>query len=136
MLRSRMAFVAICLVPLSGCMSGGFDFASDTTVDKAVRTASVPGGRVDGTSDAATVRNAVSSTDLARNAGTPIPWANAVSGSAGVVNSVSELSDDAGRTCLDFTTTLHSYTGVAAYDGRTCVGGDGIWMLTRFDRQE
>lgn len=134
MLRLRMALVAICLIPLSGCMSSGFDFA-DTAVDKGARTASVPGGRADGTSDAATVRNAVSSTDLTRNAGTPIPWANTVSGSAGVVSSVSELSDEAGRKCRDFTTTLHSYSGVANYDGRTCVGRDGMWMLTRFDRQ-
>ncbi|MBD9371295.1 hypothetical protein IB238_01400 [Rhizobium sp. ARZ01] len=133
--RSRIALLALCLAPLSGCMSG-LDFASEMSVDKAVKTSAVPGARLDNTSDAVTVRNAVSSADLDRNAGNPIPWANTVSGSAGVVSSVSELNDEAGRTCRDFTTTLHSYSGVANYDGRTCVGGDGIWALTRFDRQQ
>ena len=114
----------------------GLDFASDTSVDTAVKTSAVPGTRLDNTTDAATVRNAVSSADLARNAGNPIPWANTVSGSAGVVSSVMELNDDKGRTCREFTTTLHSYTGIANYDGRACVGGDGMWTLTRFDRQE
>ncbi|MDR6756148.1 surface antigen [Mycoplana sp. BE70] len=114
----------------------GLDFASEMSVDKGVKTSAVPGAGLDNTTDAATVRNAVSSVDLARNAGSPIPWANTVSGSAGVVSSVLELNDEAGRICRDFTTTLHSYTGIANYDGRTCVGGDGMWSLTRFNRQQ
>lgn len=114
----------------------GLDFVSEMTVDKAVKTSAVPGARLDNTTDAATVRNAVSSADLTRNSGSPIPWANTVSGSAGVVSSVMELSDENGRTCRDFTTTLHSYTGIANYDGRACVSSDGMWALTRFDRQE
>ncbi len=131
----RLLAVALCVLPLAGCMAGGLDLASDMQVDRAVKTSAVPGERTDNTSDAATVRNAVSSADLTRNAGNPIPWANAVSGSAGVVTGVAERSDDAGRTCRDFTTTLHSYTGISNYDGRACVGGDGTWSLTRFDRQ-
>ncbi|MCV3735492.1 RT0821/Lpp0805 family surface protein (plasmid) [Rhizobium sp. TRM96647] len=134
-MRSRLPILALCALPLAGCMAGGLDLASDMKVDKAVKTSAVPGQKSDNTSDAATVRNAVSSADLARNDGGPIPWANTVSGSAGVVTGLAELNDDAGRTCRDFTTTLHSYAGIANYDGRACVGGDGIWTLTRFDRQ-
>lgn len=132
--RPRLAVLTLCILPLSGCMSS-FDFASDMTVDKAVKTSAVQGAGLDNTTDATTVRNAVSSVDLNRNAGSPIPWANTVSGSAGVVNSVSENNDTSGRTCRDFTTTLHSYTGIASYAGQTCVNNDGAWMLTRFDRQ-
>lgn len=133
--RVRLPVLAVCALPLAGCMSGGLDFASDVNVDKSVKTSAVPGQPTDNTSDGATVRNAVSSADLARNAGSPIPWANAVSGSAGVVTGVAEQNDENGRTCRDFTTTLHSYAGIANYDGRACVGGDGLWALTRFDRQ-
>lgn len=130
----RIALAALCIGPLSGCMGSGFDLLPDRSVDRGVRTSAVA-ERPDSTSDATTVGNAVSSADLARNAGNPIPWANAASGSAGIVSSVAESSDGAGRTCRDFTTTLHSYSGIANYDGRTCTGGNGLWTLTRFDRQ-
>ena len=118
---------------LSGCMSG-LDVFSDDKVDT-VRTGAVQNGGVERLSDEMTVRNAVSSADLARTGGSPIPWANSASGSAGVINTIAENRDDAGRTCRDFVTTKHSYQGIANFSGRTCLGNSGEWLLLAFDRQ-
>ncbi|WP_413818587.1 RT0821/Lpp0805 family surface protein [Shinella sp.] len=117
---------------LPGCM-GGLDVFSDSKVD-AVRTSAVPAG-AERLTDEITVRNAVSSADISRTAGSPIPWANSASGSAGVINTIAENRDDAGRTCRDFVTTKHSYQGIANYSGRTCLGSSGEWLLLAFDRQ-
>ena len=119
---------------LSGCMSG-LDLFADSKVDSTIRTSTVANGNVERLSDEVTVRNAVSSADLARSAGSPIPWANSASGSAGVINTIAENRDDAGRTCRDFVTTKHSYQGIANYSGRTCLGNSGEWLLLAFDRQ-
>lgn len=116
---------------VSGCMSGLdlFDDKVDT-----VRTSAVPNS-AERLTDEITVRNAVSSADLARTAGSAIPWANSASGSAGVISTIAENRDTAGRTCRDFVTTRHSYQGIANYTGRTCLGSSGEWMLLAFDLQ-
>ncbi|MCF3640166.1 hypothetical protein LXM94_09310 [Rhizobium sp. TRM95111] len=119
---------------LSGCMGSGLDFASGIKVDRSVKTSTIP-GQIEERTDEATVRNAVSSADLALNAGKPIPWANTASGSAGVINRIVENRDEAGRTCRDFATTLHSYKGIANFTGKACMTRDGDWLTTTFDRQ-
>jgi surface antigen len=116
---------------LSGCL-GGLDFAGSSQVDRTVATNSVPSTRNDeDTSDAMTVRNAVSSADVTRIAGNPIPWANSSSGSAGVISSIAEEQVN-GTTCRRFTTTRHSYQGIAKFDGNACLLGNGEWYLTSF----
>ncbi|WP_421579165.1 RT0821/Lpp0805 family surface protein [Shinella sp. M31] len=117
---------------LSGCMSG-LDLFEDSKVDSTIRTSTVANG--ERLSDETTVRNAVSSADLAQAAGQPIPWANSASGSAGVISTIAENRDGAGRTCRDFVTTKHSYQGIANYSGRTCMATSGEWLLLAFDRQ-
>lgn len=124
----------MCGMVLSGCMSG-LDLFSDNKVDTSVRTATVPNGNAERLTDEITVRNAVSSADLARTAGSPIPWANSASGSAGVISSIAENQDAVGRTCRDFVTTKHSYQGIANFTGRTCMSNSGEWLLLAFDRQ-
>ena len=119
---------------LSGCMSG-LDLFSDSNVDKTVRTSTVSNGSTERLTDEITVRNAVSSADILRSGGSPIPWANSASGSAGVISSIAENHDTAGRTCRDFVTTKHSYQGIASFTGRTCMGSSGEWLLLAFDRQ-
>ena len=119
---------------LTGCM-GSLDLFSGDKVDTATKTSSVPAPGTDRASDETTVRNAVSSVDLSRNGGNPIPWANSASGSAGVISSVSESRDTGGRLCRDFVTTRHSYQGIANFRGRTCAGSSGEWLLLNFDRQ-
>ncbi|MBP1859558.1 RT0821/Lpp0805 family surface protein [Rhizobium herbae] len=127
-------FAALCLAAstLSGCLGAGLDFAGSTTVDRTVATGSVPPAMNDeDNSDAITVRNAVSSADVSKIAGNPIPWANSTSGSAGVISSIAEEQVN-GTTCRRFTTTRHSYQGIAKFDGNTCLLGNGDWYLTSF----
>lgn len=116
---------------LSGCMSS-LDLAGSGSVDTNVSTGSVPAGRSSDTvSDEVTVRNAVSSADVQRVGSAPIAWANTASGSAGVINNIAE-SHDNGTVCRDFTTTRHSYEGIAQFEGRTCLLQTGEWHLMRF----
>lgn len=129
------AVAAVSVVLLCGCTST-LDLFPTGKVDTAVKTSSVGGAQgKDRVSDETTIRNAVSSVDIQRNAGNPIPWANSASGSAGVISRIAEQRDEAGRLCRDFVTTRHSYQGIANFRGRTCAGGDGEWMLLSFDRQ-
>lgn len=125
--------LSVCIVSLglSGCMSG-LDIAGGAPVDKSVSTGSVPSARSSDTiSDEVTVRNAVSSADVQRIGSAPIAWANRSSGSAGVINNIAETHDN-GTVCRDFTTTRHSYQGIAQFEGRTCLLQTGEWHLMRF----
>lgn len=121
-------------VLLCGCTST-LDLLPTSKVDTAVKTSSVGAEAKGRVSDETTIRNAVSSVDLERNAGNPIPWANSASGSAGVISRVGEKRDEAGRLCRDFVTTRHSYQGIANFRGRACESDGGEWMLLSFDRQ-
>ncbi|MCP8895027.1 hypothetical protein KYK29_08805 [Shinella daejeonensis] len=119
---------------LSGCM-GSLDLFSPGDVDTSVKTSSVRPAGTESASDEATIRNAVSSADLDRAAGNPVPWANSTSGSAGVIDAITESKDDTGRLCRDFLTTRHSYQGIAYFRGKTCVGKTGEWLLLNLTRQ-
>ena len=133
--RRGIAAVMLSGVVLSGCMSSLDLFSPEGHVDTSMRTGAVQNGNTERLTDEITVRNAVSSTDLARADKGPVPWANSASGSAGVISSITENRDAAGRTCRDFVTTKHSYQGIASFTGRTCMGNTGEWLLLSFDRQ-
>lgn len=125
---------ALCLTAgaLSGCMGAGLGLAGSSDIDRTVATGSVPQPQNDeDNADAITVRNAVSSADVTKITGSPIPWANANSGSAGVISSIAEEEVN-GTVCRRFTTTRHSYQGIAKFDGKTCMLGTGEWYLTSF----
>lgn len=129
----------ICLAGLSltGCTSSLDLFGSSPKVDRSIATGTVPGPKQESgenLSDEATVRNAVTSADLAKVGAASVPWANAVTGSAGVVSKIREARNE-GHLCRDFTTTRHSYEGIAMFSGQACMTGSGDWMLTAFDRQ-
>jgi len=112
-------------------------FGSSSKVDRTISTGTVPAGpQHTGTalSDETTVRNAVSSVDLAKIGNSSVPWANTATGSAGVVSQIREGRAD-GHVCRDFTTTRHSYEGIAMFSGQTCLTGSGDWMLTAFTQQ-
>ncbi|WP_430736291.1 RT0821/Lpp0805 family surface protein [Rhizobium wenxiniae] len=136
----RKGGAAICLatltLSLAGCTSSLDLFGGSSKVDRSLATGTVAGKPQSETSlsDEATVRNAVTSADLAKMGNTPLPWANAATGSAGVVSVIQEDSAQ-GRICRAFKTTRHSYEGIAVFAGQTCMTGSGDWMLTAFDRQ-
>lgn len=129
----KLVTVAILCLPAAGCMGTGFGLADN--VDTGVTTQSTPTAtRKPVDSDEATIRNAVSSADLGRLNGEPLPWANTDTGSAGVVTGITQTQ--AGEvTCRDFTTTSHSFKGVSKYRGTTCLTPSGEWKIVSFDEQ-
>lgn len=125
----NIAAVAVTVATLSGCMGGGLDFAGTPGIDKSLSTGSIPRtSAAEANPDAAAVRNTVSSAKVGT---TLVPWANAESGSAGVISMIEEEEVD-GRTCRRFTTTRHSYQGIAKFDGTVCRLAKGEWSLTSF----
>lgn len=129
------AVALVSFFTLGGCVGGGMDYLSSAKVDRSVSTGTVPTAPVttDSISDEATVRNAVTSADLHKLNGQPIPWANASTGSAGVIGTIAE-SNAAGLVCRQFRTTRHSYDGIANFSGRTCLIGQGEWQLLSFQQ--
>ncbi|WP_026187347.1 RT0821/Lpp0805 family surface protein [Ensifer sp. BR816] len=130
----RGAALCLTVFALPGCMGGGLDLFGGSSVDRSVATGTVPVAKTsDGLSDAVAVRNAVSSAEITEG-GSAIPWANATSGSAGVISSIEEDSAS-GVLCRRFITTRHSFEGIAKFDGRTCRLENGEWYLTSFGPQ-
>nr|WP_082760309.1 RT0821/Lpp0805 family surface protein [Agrobacterium bohemicum] len=124
---------ACMLVILTGCVS--LDLFGGEKVDKSLSTASVPNQQTTQTlSDDATIRNAVTSADLAKISDSPLPWANAATGSAGVVTAIRE-DRNTGFVCRNFNTTRHSFEGVASYSGQACLSETGEWLMTSFSQK-
>jgi hypothetical protein len=132
---AAMAVAILSLFSLGGCVSGGMDILSSAKVDRSVSTGTVPTAPVttDSISDETTVRNAVTSADLHKLNGQPVPWANASTGSAGVIDMIVE-NNGSGQVCRQFRTTRHSYQGIANFSGRTCLLGQGEWQLLSFQQ--
>ncbi|WP_046118439.1 RT0821/Lpp0805 family surface protein [Ensifer aridi] len=127
----RSAAICLTILTLPGCMGAGLDVFGGSGVDRSVSTGTVPVAKTsDGLSDAVAVRNAVTSADISQG-GNAIPWANATSGSAGVISSIEE-DRASGMRCRRFTTTRHSFEGIAKFDGSTCQLESGEWYLTSF----
>lgn len=121
------------LCMLTSCVS--LDLFGGDKVDKSLSTASVPNQQnTQGLSDDATIRNAVTSADLAKISDSPLPWANAATGSAGVVTAIRE-DRNTGFVCRNFDTTRHSFEGVASYSGQACLSETGEWLMTRFNQK-
>ncbi|MDK4738780.1 RT0821/Lpp0805 family surface protein [Rhizobium sp. CNPSo 3464] len=132
---ATMAIAIFSLFSLGGCVGGGMDMLSSTKVDRSVSTGTIPTAPVttDSVSDETTVRNAVTSADLAKLNGQPVPWANASTGSAGVIDTIVE-NNASGQVCRQFRTTRHSYDGIANFFGKTCLIGQGEWQLLSFQQ--
>ena len=130
---SSLILIGVATLSLSGCMTGGFDFLSESKVDRSVATGTVPQNppSTDTLSDEMTVRNAVTSADVGRIGAQPLAWANASTGSAGVIDTIVE-NNESGQVCRQFRTTRHSYVGIAKFYGKTCLVGGGNWQLMSF----
>ena len=135
MRRSSILLVISATLPLSGCFGSSMDLFGSDTVDSSISTSTVvKSGNPTSRSDELTVQSAVSSADLSKTEGKPLPWANATTGSAGVVTAIQEEKGN-GVICRNFSTTRHSYEGIAYFSGKTCTSGTGNWQLMNFDRQ-
>ncbi len=132
---ARTLALVVAGVCTASCTSSLDFLGSAAKVDRSISTGTVArNGSQTTLSDEATVRNAVTSADLSQLGNGPLPWANAATGSAGVVSTIREARET-GRVCRDFTTTRHSYEGIAMFSGQACLTGQGDWLLTAFDRQ-
>ncbi len=128
----KIVIVTISFPALAGCVGNGLGLGSSLP-DSSLTTATTSASQKT-VSDEITIRNAVTSADLTKLGTAPLPWANSSTGSAGVVEQISEIADD-GIICRDFVTTSHSYEGVARYRGRTCLRTGGDWAMVTYDRQ-
>ena len=132
----KATFLLLPIMSLTGCViSGG---GMEEMVDRSIVTNSIAPGAASAqavapeqASDGKTVRNAVSSADLAAAADKPMAWANADTGASGVITAIREVR--AGdMICRQFKTSRQRYDGVALYDGEACTKGRGEWTLTHF----
>lgn len=135
MRKASMIFIIAATLPLSGCFGSSMDLFGSNSVDNSISTSTVSKtGNPASHSDELTVQSAVSSVDLDKTDGKPLPWANATTGSAGVVTAIQEEKGQ-GFICRNFSTTRHSYEGIAYFSGKTCTSGTGNWELMSFDRR-
>jgi hypothetical protein len=112
----------------------------DAAPDRSVVTGSISSkpfttGDTVGSSDEATIRNAVSSAIVNEIGENGIGWANAGTGSRGAIRDVRETHDD-GMLCRRFTASRESFSGVHLYRGETCLGAARLWVMKSFDRVE
>lgn len=135
MRKSTLILAMTATLPLSGCFGGSMDLFGSDKVDSSISTNTV--NRKSNPlshSDELTVQSAVSSADLGKTGDHPLPWANASTGSAGVVTAIQEEKGN-GFICRNFSTTRHSYEGIAYFSGKTCTAGGGSWELMSFDKR-
>ncbi|HEY5818448.1 MAG TPA: RT0821/Lpp0805 family surface protein [Mesorhizobium sp.] len=129
----RAAFAAGVLV-LAGCGAGTAPMqqaATDPAIVGSISPQTEASGDVQKVSDEVTIRNAVSSVDIAQMPADQIGWANADTGSRGAISALVESKED-GLLCRKFTTTRESFDGVALYQGKTCMAGPGQWQMLAF----
>jgi surface antigen len=130
----KIVAVAMLCLPAAGCMGTGFGLSDN--VDAGLTTQSTPAtARQPADSDETTIRNAVSSADLGRLNGEPLPWANTDTGSAGVVTGITQ-TQTGNVTCRDFTSTSHSFKGISKFRGTTCLTSSGEWKIVSFAKQD
>ncbi|HWK65190.1 MAG TPA: RT0821/Lpp0805 family surface protein [Rhizobiaceae bacterium] len=133
-LARNAVLACLAVVPLTGC-AGGFDL-DKAGVDNTLTTSSVAGGarpQPDAmqVSDETTIRNAVSSADLAAVGESGLPWANVETGSRGAITNLVEY-DNKGLLCRKFSASRESFNGVRLYAGDACRAGDGSWRMLAF----
>lgn len=118
----------------SGCMRSGLN-AADLQPDRSLTTGSIPKPpAATAQTDDGAVKEAVAAADPS-DAAHGIPWANATTGTVGVISYVEEVQDDA-RTCRKFETSRHSYEGVALFAGEACREPGQPWTLIGFGPKE
>ncbi|WP_258045398.1 RT0821/Lpp0805 family surface protein [Mesorhizobium sp. NBSH29] len=120
---------------LSGCASG-LDLRN-AEVDRTLYTSAVSTDSQNALdqgqlSDAATIRNAVSSADVELAGGQALAWANADTGSRGSITGLTEYRDG-GSVCRRFQAMRESFDGVKLYRGDACQAAPGAWQMRSFE---
>jgi hypothetical protein len=132
--RPKLLIGLLAVLPLSACASG-FDLGK-VEVDRSIVTGSIAtdrGKTADSArlSDVATIRNAVSSADLTQATGQTLSWANAETGSRGLIADLVEHKDKE-TLCRRFRTTRETFDGVTMFRGEACLSAAGAWTMRSF----
>ena len=130
-LIAKATLLSIAAFAACGCTVMNGD-ALEGALDRSIVTGSIapPPPRED-VSDSRTVRNAVSSADIASLRTAPLAWSNSDTGTSGAITSITEAREG-NVVCRTFTTSRQRFDGVALYAGEACTRGEGEWVLTRF----
>lgn len=132
--------MVVCTVSvLSGCAMSGFDLEKAVpdkssitgSVEKPQPATSTEANSSSKLSDQNTIRNVVSALNFTQWGKTPIPWANADTGSQGTITTVAEKKTTEGL-CREFETSREAFDGAAIYRGQACMAQGGTWALTSF----
>ena len=131
----KLAAVMAAGLSLSACAAGGFSLEK-AEVDRSLLTGTVasnPQAPVDADrlSDESTIRNAVSAADISGLGTSPLPWANANTGSRGAISNMIEHKEN-GALCRKFTASRESFDGVSLYQGEACLADAGAWRMLAF----
>jgi surface antigen len=131
----NVALVAMAMLPLCACASGGFSLEK-AEVDHTILTGDIsengaPIADPERLSDEATIRNAVTSADLELLAGSSLSWANAGTGARGEITGIAEFRKQ-GTLCRRFSATRENFDGVAMFKGEACMVGSGSWRMESF----
>ncbi len=122
------------ILALCGCGVGGFSL-EQADVDRSIVTGSVPSTSPafgsDITADQATIRNAVSSTDIEEQAGKPLAWANPETGARGTITQLVQTKEK-GRLCRSFGGSRENFDGVSMFKGEACMTGPDLWRIETF----
>lgn len=115
---------------LGGCVAGG-DTAEQASTP--VYTGSIPvsPAKPENVADRDLVRAAVAASGAVEAGRAGIPWANAATGTTGVITQIVE-TETGGETCRSFETSRHGYEGIAMYVGEACGAPGGAWRLIEF----
>jgi hypothetical protein len=128
----RVSLICVLLL-VSACTSGGLEPGE---VDRTLLTSDIAPASGEQTdpgrlSDESTIRNAVSSADIAGLGGASLPWMNAETGTRGTISGLAESRHN-DLLCRRFTTTRESFDGVRLFKGEACMLSAGAWRLQSF----
>ena len=134
--RGSPAVAALALlwtaVALTGCGTLSKAESDRSIITSALPTDSHGKPSAEDVSDQVTIRNAVTSANLADLKGAPISWANVETGAQGSISGIGEYQEK-GSTCRRFSASRESFSGVALFGGDTCLGTGGAWWMRAFN---
>lgn len=127
-LRTLMHLSAsLSLAMMAGCSIAGFGPDVDDIATQSLdanNSSDVVQETVD-PSDWEKVRLTMGDVLFTQPAGEPLAWHNDITGTAGSIVTMGVKSDENGRTCRTFSTTLNGVGGVSQYRGDACQKGTG-----------
>ncbi|TPW28717.1 RT0821/Lpp0805 family surface protein [Pararhizobium mangrovi] len=134
----RAAAGVLALLALSACARQPHLFAGGTQPDRSLVTGSIapPSTEKDRTTDSdaqgdGEAAGAAVAAVKEGDASTPLAWTDGASGTTGIVSQI-RTTRNGDEVCRAFTTTRHSYRGIALYEGRTCSRDGETWNLVVF----